>query len=220
MPKQRFLSVLMKNLNYLLKFITNFRPLLQTVLLVAVITTGLSLAQGNESGSSSPSWTWQIFGDGFHGGSAVIRKNEVFIDANWLKSSWGLGISYRLEWPEENRELDRIQIQIKTVFNSDTKALAGISSSKEGNKEQAPSWAQTITNEWQTFEFAISGMPSSRSSGRLAPSVSAEDPENVHIINFYFLKPEGSDLVSDTIVVRDLVLTFRNGESYAYQAPN
>ena len=205
----------MNTLNFLSKFFTIYRAIL-----LAIISPGIALAQGNESNPSSPNWTWQVFGDGFYGGSAVKRNNEIFIDVNWLKATWGLGISYKLEWPEENRELDRIRIQIKSVFNTNAKVLAGISSKAGENKEQDPRLAQDITNQWQTFEFTTSGMLTSRSSDRLVPSLHADDPKGLQVINLSFLKAEGSDLGSDTIVVRDLVVMFKNGESYAYQGPN
>ena len=159
-----------------------------------------------------------FFGRGFLGGSAVKRENEIFIDANWQKASWGLGISYVLELPESTKKLNRIQVQIRSILGSRAKVFIGLSKKTQGYAIQSPDIAQTITNEWQTFEFSTTQTSSRPTDALFDTSGNVKDSKVSQIFNLYFRKPEDSGSPTDTIVVRNLVLTFGNGESYAYQS--
>ena len=188
------------------------RLLIHAVMPFMLIAPQILTAQGSKF--TSRDLTWRIFGNGFFGGSAVKRKNEISIDANWEKASWGLGVSYILKSFDSNRELDSIRLQIKNIFGSNTKVYAGLSTKIEGNKVQNPKKAVDITNQWRTFEFSTASM---RYPDTLAPLIEPDAPVNAKKVNIYFTKPQTVELTADTIVIRDLVLTFKDGESYASQ---
>ena len=188
--------------------------------LLAIINASFVSGQGNQSSINNPIWNWRIFGDGFSGGSARKENSETFIDANWLKASWGVGISYSMQWSEKNPGLDRVRVEIKSLAASDSKAkvYAGSFTQSDGNKVQDPSLALPITNEWQTFELTNASM-TSNSSERFSPPTYTPESNNTQIVNFYFIKPKNSQLASETIVLRNLIITFKNGESYVYEWP-
>ena len=188
------------------------------ILLLSFIA-GNMLAQSSEPAFSEPDWSWRIFGDGFFGGSAIKRKSEILIDANWVNASWGVGLSYILKWPEKSRELDNFRIDIKTTNGSKMKVYAGLFTKAEANKVQDLELASEVTQEWQTYEFEVISMHS-HTLTRFSPSSgSVAEKNNVLVISLFFMKPETLELGADTIIVRNLLLRFKDGGSYAYQWP-
>ena len=188
-----------------------------SVVILALFAVPSLFAQYHDVGSDGPDWTWRVFGEGFCGGSAIKRRNEISVDANWSKASWGLGIVFLVELTEPDRELDHIRVEIKAL-NATAKVYAGLTTQTGGNKMQKAKSALTITNTWRTFQFSTASMKPT-SADNILSTIDPTRLDNTQAIHLFFLKPNVPETKFDTIVVRNLIVTFTDGESYAYQRP-
>jgi len=156
---------------------------------------------------------WTIFGPPLNGGNIVKRNNELRIQVDWPKTSWGVGISRALELPVDGRKVKGIRAEIKTLGTSNVRVHAGLSNKAGGNLSQDMRLAEEVTTDWKLFEFsAAEMMPELFAS--LSPTFGNLNQDKVIIVNLFFLKPRNNVHVKGSIIVRNPVLIYSEEDVY------
>ena len=157
---------------------------------------------------------WNIFGLSSSGGLISKNNNHMKLEVDWEKTSWGIGISYKLPIPMDGRKLKGIKAELKASGGNKVRVHAGLSNKAGGNLSQDMRLAKEITSQWKEFEFLVSEMAPNLQQA-LSPTFGDRNFDNVQYIHLFFLKPRGNAEDKDSILIQTPVLTYVEENIYA-----
>ena len=157
---------------------------------------------------------WDIFGSQADEASIVKQKNELKVQIEWSKTSWGLGMSHMLDLPMNGTKIKSVRAEIKTQSNNKIHVHAGLSTKSGGNLSQNMRLAAEITNDWKEFEFLVTEMATDTTQP-LSPTFGNRNWDKIKVVNLFFLKPRNGELGTDTILIRNPTLIYSDDDVYA-----
>ena len=188
---------------------------LNVLILTAATLSASSFDQIKLVENTDPTFGWSIFGLSNQGGTIGKNNDEIEIEVDWAKTSWGIGISHKLRVPINGRKLKGIQAEIKTVGLNKVQVHAGFSNKAGGNLSQDVRMAEDVSNDWKKFEFSANEMGIDLSE-LVSPTFGNQNWDNVKVVNLFFLNSErNGDLQKGTILVRNPVLIYSDENVYA-----
>ena len=180
------------------------------VLSVGATTTYAQIKLTDDPGSTSG---WTLFGVPLNGGTIVQHNNDLKIQVDWPRTSWGVGISRTLKLPLNGRKVKSVRAEIKALGKGNVRVHAGVSNKAGGNLSQDMRLAEEVTTDWKVFEFSVvEMMPELFES--LSPTFGDRNRDNVKIVNLFFLKPRNSIQEKGAIMVRNPILVYSDEDVY------
>ncbi len=142
---------------------------------------------------------WQGFGTGLDDAGFDKGKNEIVLQVNWARASWGVGVMHTLENPVDGRAIYAIRVKVKSRKGSKTKIYAGLATKEDATMELPREKSIAVTDQWQIIEFPISEMIFKKpelTSQKFGP----DDWEKLQIVKLLFTRQNNNDS-KDTIYI-------------------
>ena len=174
---------------------------------LALLTVSTSFSEDDISLlNPGPKGGWFIFGYGVMDSASEPGNKGFLIDVDWSKSVWGVGSMFNMQEPINGKKLKGIRAKIRTTRGSQTKVFAAVSTKDDANLVFHRTKAFSVTNQWQSFTFPISGMTKSKPdiTSRLFTD---DDWDKIQVVKILFTKAN-SGVMKDKIFVQSPELIF------------